>query len=1116
MPLRTKASTGVSPGHGPDFLTRPVHAVALKRRRQAPRSAAWSAAFASALVFQYTALAAGAAHDSGPGRASRESVRSGTQPTAAAASDGEGGAIIAWSDRRSGLDRDIYAQRVTAPTLGRPAVAQWKDNGVPVCTVPGDQDTVVVVSDGHGGAILAWRDARSETTRVYAQHIDRDGTPQWHADGIRVGGPAEYEQQLPTLCTDGVGGAIVVWRDSLVRAQHLSATGELLWGPDAIEVTNLALQAGWIAVAPDDSGGAIIAWVDWAGTPLSMRLNRVDAAGNRRWGEAGLALASPMSEPYFPAAAAAPDGAGGLLLSWRNLAGDVVAQHVAPDGSPSWTAPGVVALPHVGAFNRGRDAIVSDGAGGAIVAASGRVQRVDGSGLVAWGVDGVSLLQAPSDVSFSSAIPDGGGGAIVAWGANVQRVDANGVPQWPANGTTLTIWPRDPGNEMVPTPGGGAILAWKDDRAFDHPELVLFPQVYAQELGSDGTARWTANGVPVYVTAGKRRSPVCVADGSGGAVNVWQEKRGGIFSIMARRVDAANQPLWPAVVCAEAEGSQDSPSAISDGVGGVVISWVDHRAAKPRLYGQRLAPDGARLWGDAGVAVSPESNAIAPSGIVPDGAGGMVACWLSDAIYGIVLQRITGEGAVYWPADGISVAIPYGARPGALASDGTGGAFLVWNGDPASGPLQAQRVDGTGQLPWGPAGVTVSPATNQKYEPKVVPDGSGGAILVWVNEVLNSSTPYAQALDSSGGARWPSDGVALISGVNFASQQDLRLVSDGAGGAIASWTDSRLLPNNYGQNGIYLQRVDHAGTVRWTPEGVPARASPFLGMANALLLSDGFGGAIASWNEQNFGRPWWTDEYAERVSSDGLVLWPHPSGICLFPIGTHELSGVAMDGTGGAYFAWEDSRDSTRDEVYTLRLTGTGAVAAGWDTDGATPVLASLVTTEISGGEVRLVWSLSSQPGEVGLERSRHGDGWTEIGRALPDGAGRLEFVDREPLPGERLGYRLTLRSSGREVISEEIWLEIPSLQFTLWGASPNPSNGDPLRLRFSLGTGDAATLELYDLAGRQLATRDLSGLKPGPQEFSWDVGARPAAGIYLVRLRQRTQSVTRRVLILR
>src|SRR5262249_44129933 len=337
---------------------------------------------------------------------------------------------------------------------------------------------------------------------------------------------------------------------------------------------------------------------------------------------------------------------------------------------------------------------------------------------------------------------------------------------------------------------------------------------------------YTAGGVPVFVTAGKRRSPVSVADGAGGVVHVWQEKRNATCSIVAQRFDGANQPLWPAVTCTESEGSQATPSAISDGAGGVLVTWVDHRTAAPRLFAQRVAADGHRLWGDPGVPVSPEANAFAPMGLVTDGTGGLVACWSDQSptgdIRGFHLQRVSGDGTVSWPAEG--VAIVSGVReltPPGLASDGSGGAILVWAPRFVSAALLAQRIDGSGTKHWAAGGVPVSPKSSEKSEPVAVPDGEGGAIVVWIDSGPSFTLPYAQAIDSTGATRWPSDGVPLLSGVNFPAQGNLRFVEDADGGAIASWTDSRQLPNNFRQNGIYLQRVDHTGSVRWAPEGVP-------------------------------------------------------------------------------------------------------------------------------------------------------------------------------------------------------------------------------------------------------------------------------------------------------
>ena len=64
-------------------------------------------------------------------------------------SDGSGGAIIAWQSYRGSATADIFAQRVNSS-----GVVQWTFNGTPVCVVVFEQDTIAMISDGLGGAIL--------------------------------------------------------------------------------------------------------------------------------------------------------------------------------------------------------------------------------------------------------------------------------------------------------------------------------------------------------------------------------------------------------------------------------------------------------------------------------------------------------------------------------------------------------------------------------------------------------------------------------------------------------------------------------------------------------------------------------------------------------------------------------------------------------------------------------------------------------------------------------------------------------------------------------------------------------------------------------------------------
>jgi hypothetical protein len=58
-------------------------------------------------------------------------------------------------------------------------------------------------------------------------------------------------------------------------------------------------------------------------------------------------------------------------------------------------------------------------------------------------------------------------------------------------------------------------------------------------------------------------------------------------------------------------------------------------------------------------------------------------------------------------------------------------------------------------------------------------------------------------------------------------------------------------------------------------------------------------------------------------------------------------------------------------------------------------------------------------------------------------------------------------------------------------------------------------TLELFDVMGRRLESRDLAGLRPGPHRLSLD-GDRYPSGVYFARLRQRDSAAVARVVWLR
>jgi hypothetical protein len=115
------------------------------------------------------------------------------------ASDGTGGAIVAWMDFR-GANSDIYVQRISAS-----GAVLWTANGVAVCTEIGNQSDPQVVGDGAGGAVVTWADLRSGTSDIYAQRLNQYGVPQWTANGFAVC-VATGNQTEPRLVHTGFGG----------------------------------------------------------------------------------------------------------------------------------------------------------------------------------------------------------------------------------------------------------------------------------------------------------------------------------------------------------------------------------------------------------------------------------------------------------------------------------------------------------------------------------------------------------------------------------------------------------------------------------------------------------------------------------------------------------------------------------------------------------------------------------------------------------------------------------------------------------------------------------------------------------------------------------------------
>lgn len=165
-----------------------------------------------------------------------------------------------------------------------------------------------------------------------------------------------------------------------------------------------------------------------------------------------------------------------------------------------------------------------------------------------------------------------------------------------------------------------------------------------------------------------------------------------------------------------------------------------------------------------------------------------------------------------------------------------------------------------------------------EFDQETIADGSGGLILVWTvkytNPITNliTSTVKAKRVSANGITVWGG-----VSGIDLTSstlpKSNPKLVSDGDGGAIFCWTND---------NAVFAQRVGSNGDLLWGENGVKAT----IGQPSPLryyqwwpsIVTDDNGGAIIIWSEVIFDdrllqEEGWKYIYAQRFDATGTKLW---------------------------------------------------------------------------------------------------------------------------------------------------------------------------------------------------------------------------------------------------
>jgi hypothetical protein len=570
---------------------------------------------------------------------------------------------------------------------------------------------------------------------------DPDGNPICTAAGV---------QQFQSGVADGSGGVYIVWLDARggnnVYAQHILANGNVApgWPLDGLALTTTG-STSQLNAGSDGSGGLMIVYVYGGIRALRILPDGTVAPGFPPGGK----LISTNTRTFMQSVT---DGAGGAYILkdtnpppfdiypglnlTRITVDGTIAAGWSEDGMLLWGSPfGSAAGPALKACPGGDALCTFSGfSDGQIDYRYGTIRRFHRNGSSALNIGCPAPLSGGEipGVGPPNANDDGLGGVVATW----TDTQPNHFPytgqsgifggRWSA--ASVSQWPSPTTMPAVLTPfGDGTGAAYLVGKYGSMTGFVV------HRRAPDGSipAGWTSNGIPLSNPLSSQ--DLSCLPVSTGLASCWSENTsGGGLDIRALVLTSAGTVAsgWSAggsAVCT-APGNQTNPVLIPDGTGGVIACWQDQRnnaTTGTDLYAAKLQPDGVVAAQAALAGASAEPGLIRLHWYSPDGA-----------TFHATLERATA-GAEF-------------AAIAEVQADGTGHVRYE-DRDVVSGMTYRYRLaveDETGRHTLGEVSLRVPDALRLALEPARPNPSSGRFTLSFV--LPNAEPARIELLDVSG------------------------------------------------------------------------------------------------------------------------------------------------------------------------------------------------------------------------------------------------------------------------------------------------------------------------------------------------------------------------------
>jgi len=278
----------------------------------------------------------------------------------------------------------------------------------------------------------------------------------------------------------------------------------------------------------------------------------------------------------------------------------------------------------------------------------------------------------------------------------------------------------------------------------------------------------------------------------------------------------------------------------------------------------------------------------------------------------LLLPVLAAPASAQWPANpatNLAVCDATGdqAVP-KIAAGGDGTTWTAWfDNRGGSYAVYAQKLDVQGNEVFAHNGLLVSanPQSSSLVDWSIDSDGAGGVVLAFTDTRAGGDLDvYAYRIDGAGTFLWGANGVALSNNADFESNPKIALLSDG--NFAVTWGRSPTP----GPGAVHVQRISAAGVPQFAGDGLQIVGPGVEKPAFSAIAASDAGGFIVGYVRDTATFSSSRHYRAQKFDAAGNALWNGGSPLAVYdasvmPIAYQPV--VLSDGAGGAVFGWHAS-----------------------------------------------------------------------------------------------------------------------------------------------------------------------------------------------------------------